>query len=131
MPEEFAQWMPQAKFARPERDRPLLTSLYAESFGTEMARVGSLTYSGLYWGDAEAQQVASVMASGAMDGVVSIDLSNNGIGAVGAAAIAGVLTQGAAKNLKELRLSDNLGVRHQAAQELVTAAQARNIVLHL
>ena len=74
--------------------------LYEAAFEEQFGKATVLYYAGLGWGDAEAAQLAEVLASGAAPRLVKLDLYGNKIGDEGCKALAAALKEGAAPSLK-------------------------------
>ncbi len=73
--------------------------------------------------DAKAEKLCEALAKNTH--ALSLDLSNNGIGDGGAAALAAALSAGAAPDLIELRLVENPGIKEEGLAALRELAAAR------
>ena len=74
--------------------------LYEAAFKEQFGKATELDYNGLDWGDAEAAQLAEVLASGAAPRLAKLELYHNNIGDEGCKALAAALKEGAAPSLK-------------------------------
>ena len=74
--------------------------MYEAAFKEQFGKATVLDYGGLGWGDAEAAQLAEVLASGAAPRLEELNLSYNKIGDEGCKALAAALKEGAAPSLK-------------------------------
>ena len=74
--------------------------LYEAAFEEQFGKVTVLLYIDLGWGDAEAAQLAEVLASGAAPRLETLYLGGNKIGDEGCKALAAALKEGAAPSLK-------------------------------
>ena len=74
--------------------------LYEAAFEEQFGKATELEYNYLGWGDAEAAQLAEVLASGAAPRLETLNLLYNEIGDEGCQALAATLKGGAAPSLK-------------------------------
>ena len=74
--------------------------LYEAAFEEQFGKATKLIYWNLGWGDAEAAQLAEVLASGAAPRLEHLFLDDNKIGDEGCKALAAALKEGAAPSLK-------------------------------
>ena len=74
--------------------------MYKDAFEEQFGKATMLYYVQLGWGDAEAAQLAEVLASGAAPRLETLRLSGNRIGDEGCMALAAALKEGAAPSLK-------------------------------
>ena len=74
--------------------------LYEAAFEEQFGKATELNYAYLGWGDAEAAQLAEVLASGAAPRLEELSLFGNKIGDEGCKALAAALKEGAAPSLK-------------------------------
>jgi len=74
--------------------------LYEAAFEEQFGKATYLYYVKLGWGDAEAAQLAEVLASGAAPRLKTLYLHENKIGDEGCKALAAALKEGAAPSLK-------------------------------
>jgi hypothetical protein len=81
-------------FTDAKEDRPYLPVLYNATFKAVFGKMHRLDYSGLGWGDEEAEQLAAVIRSGAFSAVEWFYLENNAIGEAGMEALAEAVRQG-------------------------------------
>lgn len=123
LPRAFAAALEGKRFTNGKDDRPLVEWLYHGAFEQRFAQATALHYGRLDWGDAEAAQVADVLASGAAPRLEMLDLCGNQIRDEGCRALAAALKQGAAPSLKELCLE-------RKPPELVAVCEARGIRLN-
>ncbi|EOD38929.1 hypothetical protein EMIHUDRAFT_361530, partial [Emiliania huxleyi CCMP1516] len=100
LPSAFAAELEKKSFTNGKDDKPLVKRLYEAAFEEQFGKATELFYRGLGWGDAEAAQVAEVLASGAAPRLEKLDLSYNEIGDEGCKALAAALKEGAAPSLK-------------------------------
>jgi len=108
LPEEFEAVLSTKAFTNGETDTPLVTTLYRDAFVAECAKATELIYADLGWEDAQAAQLARVIASGAFMNLERLNLSNNRIGDAGVTFIARACgIQGVLPKLKKLYLSFN------------------------
>ncbi|EOD19164.1 hypothetical protein EMIHUDRAFT_118138 [Emiliania huxleyi CCMP1516] len=108
LPSRFAAELETKSFTNGKDDKPLVTRLYAAAFEEQFGKATGLRYVRLGWGDAEAAQVAEVLASGAAPDLKELYLGYNQIGVDGCKALAAALgKEGAAPRLEELYLSYN------------------------
>jgi len=136
LPDEFAAHVSRMSFTNGKDDRPLVIQLYREAFAKECGRVVRLNYGFLGWGDAEAEQLARVMASGALLQLQELNLSKNSIGEAGMQALAKAVASGRVPQLQEMDMDYNPGSadpveaalselyeRHTATREARAGAQ--------
>jgi len=108
LPSAFAAALETKSFTNGKDDKPLVKQLYEDAFKEQFGKATVLWYQGLGWGDAEAAQLAEVLASGAAPRLEVLELDKNQIGDEGCKALAAALgKEGAAPRLKRLGLSDN------------------------
>ena len=108
LPSRFAAELETKSFTNGKDDKPLVTRLYAAAFEEQFGKATGLRYVRLGWGDAEAAQVAEVLASGAAPDLRELYLGYNQIGVDGCKALAAALgKEGAAPRLEELWLGRN------------------------
>ncbi|EOD05795.1 hypothetical protein EMIHUDRAFT_466011 [Emiliania huxleyi CCMP1516] len=108
LPSQFAAELETKSFTNGKDDKPLVTRLYKDAFEEQFGKATELRYVRLGWGDAEAAQVAAVLASGAAPDLKELYLGYNQIGDEGCNTLAAALgKEGAAPRLEELYLSYN------------------------
>ena len=108
LPSRFAAELETKSFTNGKDDKPLVKRLYEAAFEEQFGKATELRYGQLGWGDAEAAQLAEVLASGAAPRLETLCLNNNGIGDEGCKALAAALCkEGAAPRLKKLDLGFN------------------------
>jgi hypothetical protein len=123
LPSAFAAELEKKSFTNGKDDKPLVKRLYEAAFEEQFGKATELWYGGLGWGDAEAAQLAEVLASGAAPRLETLNLSFNKIGDEGCKALAAALKEGAAPSLKAL-VVDN-----KRQPELVAVCKERGIIL--
>jgi hypothetical protein len=94
LPKQFAEHIDGMSFADAKEDRPLLPQLYKEAFRYFICNAKRIDYSGLDWGDEEAEQLAVVIRSGALANVEYLYLDSNNIGQTGMKALQQAISQG-------------------------------------
>jgi len=102
-PTAFAAAIEEKGFTNGKDDRPLVAKLYRETFVQRLQGAETLAFGRLGWQAAEAAQVATVIASGAVPALKRLYLLSNPIGAEGAAAVAAALPH--SPELEKLDLS--------------------------
>jgi len=108
LPSAFAAELETKSFTNGKDDKPLVKRLYEAAFQEQFGKATELRYVGLGWGDAEAAQLAEVLASGAAPRLETLRLNGNEIGDEGCKALAAALgKEGAAPRLEELYLGGN------------------------
>ncbi|EOD06793.1 Hypothetical protein EMIHUDRAFT_359425 [Emiliania huxleyi CCMP1516] len=107
LPSAFAAELEKKSFTNGKDDKPLVKQLYEAAFEEQFGKATELSYRGLGWGDAEAAQLAEVLASGAAPRLEELSLSYNKIGDEGCKALAAALKEGAAPRLEKLYLNEN------------------------
>ncbi|EOD38922.1 hypothetical protein EMIHUDRAFT_224075 [Emiliania huxleyi CCMP1516] len=108
LPSAFAAELEKKSFTNGKDDKPLVKRLYEAAFKEQFGKATVLNYFGLGWGDAEAAQLAEVLASGAAPRLEELDLAPNKIGDEGCKALAAALgKEGAAPRLEKLSLNGN------------------------
>ncbi|EOD26944.1 hypothetical protein EMIHUDRAFT_114838 [Emiliania huxleyi CCMP1516] len=108
LPSAFAAELEKKSFTNGKDDKPLVKQLYEAAFKEQFGKATKLIYIGLGWGDAEAAQLAEVLASGAAPRLEKLWLQGNKIGDEGCKALAAALgKEGAAPRLERLYLNDN------------------------
>ena len=100
LPSAFAAELETKSFTNGKDDKPLVKRLYEAAFEEQFGKATELDYRLLGWGDAEAAQLAEVLASGAAPRLETLDLFENQIGDEGCKALAAALKEGAAPSLK-------------------------------
>ncbi|EOD32288.1 hypothetical protein EMIHUDRAFT_364631, partial [Emiliania huxleyi CCMP1516] len=121
LPSAFAAELETKSFTNGKDDKPLVKRLYEAAFEEQFGMATVLDYQGLGWGDAEAAQLAEVLASGAAPRLETLQLGCNKIGDEGCKALAAALgKEGAAPRLEELRLGDN-EIGDEGCKALATA----------
>ena len=100
LPSAFAAELETKSFTNGKDDKPLVKRLYEAAFEEQFGKATELIYDDLGWGDAEAAQLAEVLASGAAPRLEELDLNSNKIGDEGCKALAAALKEGAAPSLK-------------------------------
>ena len=75
-------------FTNGKDDKPLVSRLYEGAFKEQFAKVTKLDYSCLGWGDAEAAQLAGVIASGAASQLDTLAFEGNPVSGAGLDALA-------------------------------------------
>ena len=101
-PSRFAAELEKKSFTNGKDDKPLVKQLYKAAFEEQFGKATELRYGSLGWGDAEAAQVAEVLASGAAPRLETLDLSDNEIGDEGYKALAAALKEGAPLTLTDM-----------------------------
>merc|ERR1719238_1158285 len=108
LPSAFAAELEKKSFTNGKDDKPLVKRLYEAAFEEQFGKATWLDYVKLGWGDAEAAQLAEVLASGAAPRLEELYLWNNKIGDEGCKALAAALgKEGAAPRLENLALNGN------------------------
>ena len=108
LPSAFAAELEKKSFTNGKDDKPLVKRLYEAAFEEQFGKATKLDYARLGWGDAEAAQLAEVLASGAAPRLEKLNLSRNEIGEEGCKALAAALgKEGAAPRLEKLELAFN------------------------
>ncbi|EOD30440.1 hypothetical protein EMIHUDRAFT_468406, partial [Emiliania huxleyi CCMP1516] len=108
LPSAFAAELEAKTFTNGKDDKPLVQRLYEAAFEEQFGKATKLGYYGLGWGDAEAAQLAEVLASGAAPRLETLNLGYNEIDDEGCKALVAALgKEGAAPRLETLRLDDN------------------------
>ena len=108
LPSAFAAELEKKSFTNGKDDKPLVKRLYEAAFEEQFGKATVLNYASLGWGDAEAAQLAEVLASGAAPRLEKLYLSSNKIGEQGCKALAAALgKEGAAPRLEMLALNGN------------------------
>ncbi|EOD26951.1 hypothetical protein EMIHUDRAFT_114844 [Emiliania huxleyi CCMP1516] len=108
LPSAFAAELESKSFTNGKDDKPLVKQLYEAAFEEQFGKATKLSYANLGWGDAEAAQLAEVLASGAAPRLEKLYLYDNQIGDEGCKALAAALgKEGAAPRLEELTLGEN------------------------
>ena len=100
LPSAFAAELEKKSLTNGKDDKPLVKRLYEAAFEEQFGKATVLDYYGLDWGDAEAAQLAEVLASGAAPRLEVLSLRGNKIGDEGCKALAAALKEGAAPSLK-------------------------------
>ena len=100
LPSAFAAELETKSFTNGKDDKPLVKRLYEAAFEEQFGKATELNYGGLGWGDAEAAQLAEVLASGAAPRLKTLHLPANEIGDEGCKVLAAALKEGAAPSLK-------------------------------
>ena len=100
LPSAFAAELETKSFTNGKDDKPLVERLYEAAFKEQFGKATVLNYRNLGWGDAEAAQLAEVLASGAAPRLEKLELDSNQIGDEGCKALAAALKEGAAPSLK-------------------------------
>ena len=100
LPSAFAAELEKKSFTNGKDDKPLVKRLYEAAFEEQFGKATKLLYGRLDWGDAEAAQLAEVLASGAAPRLEKLYLHGNKIGDEGCKALAAALKEGAAPSLK-------------------------------
>ena len=100
LPSAFAAELEKKSFTNGKDDKPLVKRLYEAAFEEQFGKATELLYIDLGWGDAEAAQLAEVLASGAAPRLWWLDLRGNEIGDEGCKALAAALKEGAAPSLE-------------------------------
>ena len=77
LPSVFAAELESKSFTNGKDDKPLVSRLYEGAFKKQFAKVTKLDYSCLGWGDAEAAQLAGVLASGVAPQLETLALEGN------------------------------------------------------
>ena len=100
LPSAFAIELEKKSFTNGKEDYPLVKGLYKDAFEERFGKATKLIYGMLGWGDAEAAQLAEVLASGAAPRLETLIITNNEIRDEGCKALAAALKEGAAPSLK-------------------------------
>ena len=100
LPSAFAAELEKKSFTNGKDDKPLVKRLYEAAFKEQFGKATELDYNGLDWGDAEAAQLAEVLASGAAPRLEKLFLMHNQVGDEGCKALAAALKEGAVSSLK-------------------------------
>uniref|UniRef100_A0A0D3KKN8 Uncharacterized protein n=1 Tax=Emiliania huxleyi (strain CCMP1516) TaxID=280463 RepID=A0A0D3KKN8_EMIH1 len=122
LPSAFAAELEKKSFTNGKDDKPLVKRLYEAAFNEQFGKATALLYQDLGWGDAEAAQLAEVLASGAAPRLETLYLNENEIGDEGCKALAAALKEGAAPSLKAR-------VDNTEQPELVAVCKKRGIHL--
>ncbi|EOD16896.1 hypothetical protein EMIHUDRAFT_451501 [Emiliania huxleyi CCMP1516] len=121
LPSQFTERLDARAFTEGKDDKALVSRLYAGAFREEMRRATRLGYGGLGWGDAEAAQVARVIASGALPRLEALSFLLNDVGDDGARALAAALgRKWVATRLSRVDLCGN-SIRDGGAKALAAA----------
>ncbi|EOD26952.1 hypothetical protein EMIHUDRAFT_236263 [Emiliania huxleyi CCMP1516] len=108
LPSAFAAELETKSFTNGKDDKPLVKRLYEAAFKEQFGKATVLFYNNLGWGDAEAAQLAEVLASGAAPRLETLYLGENKIGDEGCKALVAALgKEGAAPRLEKLDLNWN------------------------
>ena len=108
LPTQFAAELETKTFTNGKDDKPLVKRMYEATFEEQFGKATQLSYLQTGWGDADAAQVAEVLASGAAPRLETLNLGNNKIGDEGCKALAAALgKEGAAPRLEMLALNGN------------------------
>ena len=108
LPSAFAAELEKKSFTNGKDDKPLVKRLYEAAFEEQFGKATLLDYGRLGWGDAEAAQLAEVLATGAAPRLKVLQLCFNEIGDEGCKALAAALgEEGAAPRLETLVLDSN------------------------
>ena len=91
LPSAFAAELETKSFTNGKDDKPLVKRLYEDAFEEQFGKATELKYWSLGWGDAEAAQLAEVLASGAAPRLEKLRLNGNKIGDEGCKALAAAL----------------------------------------
>ncbi|EOD36507.1 hypothetical protein EMIHUDRAFT_362439, partial [Emiliania huxleyi CCMP1516] len=102
LPSAFAAELEKKSFTNGKDDKPLVKGLYEGAFEEQFGKATELFYIELGWGDAEAAQLAEVLASGAAPRLEKLYLLQNEIGDEGCKALAAALKEGAAPRLNKI-----------------------------
>ena len=95
-------------FTNGKDDKPLVKRLYEAAFEEQFGQTKWLNYRGLGWGDAEAAQLAEVIASGVALQLKYLNLTSLQIGSKGLKALADALgKEGSTPRLEGLYLNHN------------------------
>ena len=100
LPSAFAAELETKSFTNGKDDKPLVKRLYEAAFKEQFGKETKLFYVQLGWGDAEAAQLAELLASGAAPRLETLIITNNEIRDEGCKALAAALKEGAAPSLK-------------------------------
>ena len=110
VPSAFAAELETKSFTNGKDDKPLVKRLYEAAFKEQFGKAIGVNYCMLGWGDAEAAQLAEVLASGAAPRLEDLWLDGNEtIRDEGCKALAAALKEGAAPSLKA---RDEYGLPH-------------------
>jgi len=118
LPDQFDSVVVAKTFTNGKDDRPLVAKLYRAAFLAKCGQVKELSYRNLGWGDAEAEQLAKVMKSGAFSQLAKLDVGGNVIGSAGFTAIAEAIFAGALPQLQTLFMQGNPGNTDDVYQAL-------------
>ncbi|EOD17298.1 hypothetical protein EMIHUDRAFT_316356 [Emiliania huxleyi CCMP1516] len=142
LPSAFAAELEMKSFTNGKDDKPLVKRLYEAAFEEQFGKATELIYNSLGWGDAEAAQLAEVLASGAAPRLEDLTLNGNKIGDEGWKALAAALgKEGAVPRLETLHLNRNeigdegykelwVGYKNKEQPELVAVCKERGIGLY-
>merc|ERR1719161_1478534 len=75
LPSAFAAELEKKSFTNGKDDKPLVKGLYEAAFEEQFDKATVLDYTNLGWGDAEAAQLAEVLASGAAPRLETLHLN--------------------------------------------------------
>ena len=100
LPSAFAAELETKSFTNGKDDKPLVKRLYEAAFEEQFGKATELNYRHLGWGDAEAAQLAEVLASGAAPWLERLYLNGNKIGDEGYKALATILKEGGVPSLQ-------------------------------
>ena len=101
-PDAFEQQLSSKRFTNGKDDKPLVATLYRDSFGTAFGAAETLSYVGLRWGDEGARAVAALMRTGVLQKLARLSLNGNDIGDEGAAELASAIASGGVGSLRAL-----------------------------
>ncbi len=108
------------KFTNGKQDHPRVAQLYRQSFWNLLGTTAVLSFTHVGWGDEEAKQVATVLASGALRALTSLLLSANDIGDQGMRALATAIEDADLPQLTRVDVAD----KPRASAEAAAAVQA-------
>jgi len=130
LPSVFAAELESKSFTNGKDDKPLVSRLYEGAFKEQFAKVTKLDYSCLGWGDAEAAQLAGVLASGVAQQLETLALEGNPVSGAGLDALAAAICRKrATPRLKSIRV--DASIPRSSRLTLRAACKERGIKLLL
>mmetsp|Transcript_27129 Transcript_27129/g.91337 ORF Transcript_27129/g.91337 Transcript_27129/m.91337 type:complete len:165 (+) Transcript_27129:381-875(+) len=130
LPSQFTERLDARAYTEGKDDKALVSRLYAGAFCKEMGRATRLGYGGLGWGDAEAAQLAGVLASGVAQQLETLALEGNPVSGAGLDALAAAICRKrATPRLKSIRV--DASIPRSSRLTLRAACKERGIKLLL
>ena len=109
---------------------PAVFAMYKAAFESHCGTAEVLSFPSMGWGDAEAIQLAEVIASGILKRLKRLQLHNNSIGEVGMEALAKAIALRQLPALEKITVNGNTGNQgtlRQAAADTIATTQGRRI----